>query len=191
MAKEEKQDKESATGALPGTFDTAAERRLNKRETRFSLEENMEEEKVDKRQRRYIRIRDADMWKKIDKLMTLPKYSKSFNKIVNAALYYGLDELIRRNFETVEEYMGLEKKEFVRKIDGLNETFFWDIIRLLKEVIINETINKSLLCSLFNTWVPELSGENVSRKKFQEGRYSETPSYLSDFEIQGLRELRY
>ena len=36
-----------------------------------------ETEKEDKRQRRYIRIRDSDMWKKIDKLMTIPKYSKS------------------------------------------------------------------------------------------------------------------
>ena len=150
----------------------------------------MEEEMEDRRQRRYIRIRDADMWNKIDKLMTLPKYSKSFNKIANDALYYGLDELLRRNFETVEEHAGQEQK-FVRKIDGLNESFYWDIVKLLKEIIVNETINKSLLCSLFNTWVPELSGKDVSRKKFQEGRYSETPSYLSDFEIQGLRELRY
>lgn len=166
------------------------ERRQNKRETRFSLGENMEEEMEDRRQRRYIRIRDADMWSKIDKLMTLPKYSKSFNKIANDALDYGLDELIRRNFEAVEEHAGQAQK-FVRKIEGLNESFYWDIVKLLKEIIVNETINKSLLCSLFNTWVPELSGENVSRKKFQEGRYSETPSYLSDFEIQGLRELRY
>ena len=45
-----------------------------------------ETEKEDKRQRRYIRIRDSDMWKKIDKLMMIPKYSKSFNKIANDAL---------------------------------------------------------------------------------------------------------
>lgn len=32
------QDKESAIGVPPGTFDAAAMRRQNKRETRFSLE---------------------------------------------------------------------------------------------------------------------------------------------------------
>ena len=151
-----------------------------------------ETEKEDKRQRRYIRIRDSDMWKKIDKLMTIPKYSKSFNKIANDALYYGLDELIRRNFESVEARESRTGQiQHMRRADGTNEAYFWEIVKLLKEVLLNETVNKSLLSSLFNTWVPEMSGKDISREKFKQGRYAETPDYLSAFEMSSLRELRY
>ena len=65
------------------------------------------------------------------------------------------------------------------------------IVKLLKEVILNETVNKSLLSSLFNTWVPEMSGKDISREKFKQGRYAGTPDYLSAFEMSSLRELRY
>lgn len=57
---------------------------------------------TDKRARRYIRIPDMDMWAKIDRIMEEPQYAKSFNKVINAALYDGLDELMRRLFETEE-----------------------------------------------------------------------------------------
>ena len=49
-------------------------------------------EKSDKRQRRYIRIRDQTLWEKIDRIMEEEKYRKSFNKVINDALYFGLDE---------------------------------------------------------------------------------------------------
>ena len=105
----------------------------------------------DKRQRRYIRIRDADMWTKIDKLMILPKYSKSFNKVANDAMYYGLEVLLKKNYETVEEEAAeTGKKQIIRKIDGVNEAYFMEVVKLLKEVIINATINKSLLSSLYH-----------------------------------------
>ena len=71
------------------------------------------------------------------------------------------------------------------------EVYFWEIVKLLKEVLLNETVNKSLLSSLFNTWVPEMSGKDISREKFKQGRYAETPDYLSAFEMSSLRELRY
>lgn len=146
----------------------------------------------DKRQRRYIRIRDADMWAKIDKLMTLPKYSKSFNKVANDAMYYGLEILLKKNFETTEEeYANTGKKQIVRKIDGVNEAYFMEVVKLLKEVIINATINKSLLSSLYHAQEAALNRKVLSGAKFTEGRYSETPEYLTDYEIQGLRELRY
>ena len=58
--------------------------------------------KTENRQRRYIRITDEDMWAKIDKIMTLDKYSKSFNKVIVDALYYGLDALSDRLFGTAE-----------------------------------------------------------------------------------------
>ena len=92
-----------------------------------------------------------DMWAKIDRIMEEPQYAKSFNKVINAALYYGLDELMRRLFETEEtvESAQVADKQYIRRVDGVNETYFLEIARLLKEVIVNVTINKSLLSSLF------------------------------------------
>ena len=147
--------------------------------------------KTENRQRRYIRITDEDMWAKIDKIMTLEKYSKSFNKVIVDALYFGLDELIARLFETVEvvEEKPVETK-LVRRVDGVNEEYFSEIVKLLKELIIDVTINKSILCSLFNEREKSLNRGNVNGKKFAEGRYAETPDYLSDYEIRSLRSLR-
>ena len=65
-----------------------------------------------------------------------------------------------------------------------------DIGRQLKEVILNVTINKSLLSSLFNAKARELNGKSVSGGKFTDGRYSETPEYLSVYELAGIRDLR-
>lgn len=147
--------------------------------------------KTENRQRRYIRITDEDMWSKIDKIMTLEKYSKSFNKVIVDALYFGLDELISKLFETAEV---IEEKpvaaQLVRRADGLNEEYFWEIAKLLKELLIDVTINKSILCSLYNEREKTLNRGNVSGKKFSEGRYAETPDYLSDYEIRSLRALR-
>ena len=107
-----------------------------------------EQTKTDNRMRRYIRITDGDMWAKIDKIMTLDKYSKSFNKVIIDALYFGLDELIARLFETVEEVEDKPAEiKLIRRVDGLNEEYFSDIAKLLKELIIDVTVNKSILCS--------------------------------------------
>ena len=100
--------------------------------------------------RRYIRITDGDMWAKIDKIMTLDKYSKSFNKVIIDALYFGLDELIARLFEAVEEVEDKPAEiKLIRRVDGMNEEYFSDIAKLLKELIIDVTVNKSILCSLY------------------------------------------
>ena len=163
----------------------------NKRETRFSRRRDMNRNKTttENRQRRYIRITDEDMWAKIDKIMTLDKYSKSFNKVIVDALYFGLDALSDRLFGTteVERSAGTNPE---RRADGVNEEYFWEIIKLLKELIIGVTINKSILCSLYNERERALNKEGVSGKKFSEGRYAETPDYLSDYEIRSLRALR-
>ena len=65
-----------------------------------------------------------------------------------------------------------------------------DIEKQLKEVILNVTINKSMLSSLFNAKARELSRKSVSGDKFAEGRYSETPEYMSAYEFAGIRDLR-
>ena len=64
---------------------------------------NVSREKVtDKRARRYITITDRGAWEYIDKIMMHPDYGKSFNKVINSALLFGLPELYKRLFDTVE-----------------------------------------------------------------------------------------
>ena len=48
---------------------------------------------TDRRARRYITITDDAMWEYIDKIMTHPDYDKSFNKVINSALLFGLPTL--------------------------------------------------------------------------------------------------
>lgn len=100
--------------------------------------------------------------------------------------------MLKKNFETAkEEYANAGKKQIVRKIDGVNEAYFMEVVKLLKEVIINATINKSLLSSQYHAQEAALNRKVLSGAKFTEGKYSKTPEYLTDYEKQGLRELRY
>ena len=148
----------------------------------------------DKSIRKFITIRDTDLWEKIDRIMEEEKYNKSFNKVINDALYFGLDELMRHLFEREEtikeEQEKYRKQKLIRKLDGVNEVYFMEIAKLLKEVIINVIINKSLLSSIFNEKLSELNGEPVSGKKLKQGEYAETPKYLEDYEIEELKDLR-
>lgn len=152
------------------------------------------ERNTDRSARKFITIRDTQLWEKIDRIMEEPKYAKSFNRVINDALYFGLDDLMRHLFETeetiAEERERNREKKYIRRVDGMNETYFMEIAKLLKEVIINVTINKSLLSALFNAKARELNRTSVSGRKFEEGRYSETPDYLSAYEIAGIRDLR-
>ena len=148
----------------------------------------------DKSIRKFITIRDTDLWEKIDRIMEEEKYNKSFNKVINDALYFGLDEVMRHLFEreeTIKEEQEQHRKQkLIRKLDGVNEVYFMEIAKLLKEVIINVIINKSLLSSIFNEKLSELNGEPVSGKKLKQGEYAETPKYLEDYEIEELKDLR-
>lgn len=149
------------------------------------------ERNTDRNVRKFITITDIGLWEKIDEIMTLPQYQKSFNKVINEALFYGLDELHRKLFETVEEESEMQTIfKTVRRIDGLNEDIFYQIVKLLKEVILNATINKSILCSLFEAKSLELCGEKVNAKKFSDGAFRDTPDYLTAYELRALRDLR-
>lgn len=151
----------------------------------------MEEKKTDNRLRRYIRIEKESQWELIDKLMTLPEYKKSFNRVIVDALDYGLPLLFKSYFEVVEETVEQHTETTtVRRIDGLNEDIFSQIVKLLKEIILNATINKSILCSLFEAKSLELNHERVNAKKFTDGAFRDTPEYLSAYEFRALRDLR-
>ena len=74
---------------------------------------------TDRNIRKFITIRDMDLWDKIDQIMTLPEYKNSFNKVINDALFFGLDLLIKSLFEVVEEETESETRvKLVRKRDN-------------------------------------------------------------------------
>lgn len=60
------QDKKSATSKASGTFESRRKALAEQAGNPLFLEEETVE-KLDKRQRRYIRIRDQTLWEKIDR----------------------------------------------------------------------------------------------------------------------------
>ncbi len=53
---------------------------------------------TDRNVRKFVSIYDERKWEQIDKLMTLPRYEKTFNGVINDALDYGLPMLIKEAF---------------------------------------------------------------------------------------------
>ena len=135
---------------------------------------------------KFIRIRDKKMWEVIDKLTALDKFKNNFNKLINDALDYGLPRLYAAEFGIHEQDEMPKLQADESDIAGDN---FLKIIRLLREVIINENINKSLICSLFQIKSMEL-GESAVGKQFSKGYLQDTPDCLSDYEIRELKKLR-
>ena len=106
------------------------------------MTENIEE-KVN-RGRRYIRILNEDNWAFIDRLMALKKY-KSFNKVVNDALDYGLPELLKAEYGEIEEIdesaYDLPSNTTTENQDNdLNVRLLEEIINLLEEVILKHRL---------------------------------------------------
>ena len=152
---------------------------------------------TDKKTRKFISIPDMEKWELIDKLAELPKYEKSFNKIINDALDYGLPMLVKAELGEVkagENYISMEPPmekynqkdlDTYYRLDELLE----ELIGLVEEVILNATINKSLLCSLFNQKVQELSEGGFLGRSFKSGDMRDTPEYLETYERRAIREI--
>lgn len=141
------------------------------------------------KERKFIRITDVSLLQMIEHISKEEKYSKSFNLIINDALFYGLPILHDKLFGEVTV---AEEQTVVRQStqdDGESE-FYMQVVRLLKEIVLNEAICKSILSSLFNAQNYAYQGRTIAQQKFEEGAYSNTPDYLESFELKGLKELR-
>lgn len=139
----------------------------------------------------YVRIRDEDKWKLIGKLQKIDKYKNSFNQMVNDALDYGLPKLIKAELgEEVELAKENETVTAKSPIDVVTERYYTEVVRLLKEIIVNVTINKSLLSSLFQAKAIELKGSRVAGDKFNGGLYNDTPECLVAYELRSLKGIR-
>lgn len=141
---------------------------------------------------KHIRITDSDITGKISRVMELPEY-KSFNKVVNDALFYGLPVLCEKLFGEVtlsaEEPASL-LPTMRQNCSKLDDEILSVIVRLLKETVLNVTINKSILSSLFHGKCLEYKGCEVEATRFENGLISDIPDYLYDYEMSGLKKMR-
>lgn len=137
---------------------------------------------------KHIRITDSDITESIERIMKLPEY-KSFNQVVNDALFYGLPVLCEKLFgeATLTEETAPPS---IRQSFGVDEKSFDVLVRLMKETVLNVTINKSILSSLFHGKCLEYKGCRVDAENFESGVISDTPDYLNDYEISGLKKMR-
>lgn len=138
---------------------------------------------------KHIRITDEETNRQIDRVLKLPEY-KSFNQVVNDALFYGLPILCEKLFgkaKLSEETVPSSRRQ---NLGGLDEKSFNVLVRLMKETVLNVTINKSILSSLFNGKCLEYKGCRVDANNFESGIISDTPDYLNDYEISGLKGIR-
>jgi len=137
---------------------------------------------------KHIRITDIEIGKQIERIMELPEY-KSFNKVITEALFYGVPMLCEKLFGEVR----LEDAEPYYppvKSNELEDKHFRVMIQLLKEMVMNVVINKSILSSLFHAKEYDNKGLRIDNEQFSNGLMSDTPDYLYDFEIESLKKMR-
>lgn len=137
-----------------------------------------------------IRITDNVMNEQINRIMTLPGYRKSCNRVINEALFYGLPILCEKLFGEATLTEETTPPSIRQSFGGLDEKSFDVLVRLLKETVLNVTINKSILSSLFHGKSLEYKGCKVDVENFENGLISDTPDYLYEYEIEGLKKMR-
>ena len=147
----------------------------------------MKKKETEKSMDRHVRITDITLLEQFDKIMQLPEY-KSFNKVLNDALFYGLPILHEKLYGPVE--IQQEPQESESTEPSTSDKFYLEVVRLLKEIILTNSINKSMLASIFNAFGKELNGETISGKRFEDGAYALTPDYLEMYELRGLKNIR-
>ncbi len=138
---------------------------------------------------KHIRIADNDITEQINRIMKLPEY-KSFNQVVNDALFYGLPILCEKLFGETKLSEETTPPSQRQSFGGLDKKSFDVIVKLLKETVLNVTINKSILSSLFHGKSLEYKGCEVDAENFENGLISDTPDYLYDYELEGLKKMR-
>ena len=135
---------------------------------------------------RHIRIADSEMNEQIDRLTNQPGY-ESANKVINEALFYGLPILAEKicgDAVTQEERTALTMP---RKSGSREEKFYAVVVQLLREAVLNVTINKSILSSLYHE---EIAKDRDRANRFDSGLMSDTPEYLERYEAEGIKKLR-
>ena len=149
----------------------------------------MKRKEAEKSMDRHIRICDTSLLEQIDKIMEYPEF-KSFSKVINEALYIALPKILEQ-LEGKEKVTlpDAEERPLTRQSTLIDEEFYGVLVRLLKEIVMNEVINKSILSSLFNGKCIEHKG-SAMYELFEKGLLSDTPRYLEDFELRQIKKLQ-
>ena len=138
--------------------------------------------------RQYISIKDVELLGYIERL--LPHYT-TFNKLLNDALRLGLPKLLEEK-ENIKITLEKEPKESIavsgNTIPESYEADNRELKNLLSEIVINTSLNKSMLSGLFNLKESEIVNSMV-KKRFSEGLLNNTPDCLFDTEIDMLKEI--
>lgn len=137
-----------------------------------------------------IRITDSVMNEQINRIMTLPGYRKSCNRAINEALFYGLPILCEKLFGEVTLSEETAPPLQRQNCESLDEKSFNVLVKLLKETVLNVTINKSILSSLFHDLGRINKALNLDGEQYEQGLMSDTPDYLFDYEMEGLKKMR-
>ena len=134
-----------------------------------------------------------DVMKQIGDIMENPNY-KSFSKVINDALFYGLPVLRQKLYGevTIDSQQSASPRP---QINGsrLDDELFNTIVKLLKETVLNVTINKSILSSLFNNTECMNKAFGLGKdmnELYEKGLMSDTPGYLYEYELEWLKKLR-
>jgi len=145
------------------------------------------ERNTNKNTRKFISIPDEKKWEQIERIMSLPQYEKSFNRVINNALDYGLPLLIKAEFGEIDEEA---EEKIYSTVHSKDEEFYGQVVRLFKEMIMNQVITKAIVSSLFEAKSLELKHKPVNAEAFVTGCFQDTPQFAEDYEMRTLRELK-
>lgn len=145
---------------------------------------------------RTIRIWDKDSIDFIAKIQELPQY-KSANLVINDALMRGLPILYKELFggeeESEEEWEPPAFPEELTQQPPMcpDREFCWTATLLLKEINLNELLNKQMLSGIFRFLA--LIAEGTTGEEFAKlltaGKLGLTPDCLSKQEAEGLKAI--
>ena len=143
--------------------------------------------------RAYVRITDSNIYEKLRWLEDVKKVKIS-NAIPNA-LYYGLDEYIKAEFGEievgdVEEHKPTTEPSAPIVIETIADRRIEEIVSLLEEIVLNTTLTKSIVASLFNERAKNLYGYSVRPELFDNGDLRDTPDYLVGHEKMVMRKIQ-
>lgn len=154
----------------------------------------MEDKKVIEKRvvKKYITIDDESIWELIDKIMQTKEYSKSFNKVINHALKFGIATLyekvfINNNKSDVEEIENVDIQNIMKTPEEKQiEDYMKEIVSLLKENMVYLSITKSTVSTLFNVKVREIDGDVIHKDNVLDGSLRQTAKYLEGYEKYAL-----
>ena len=126
----------------------------------------------------------------IDEIMENQDY-KSFSKVINDALFYGLPVLRQKLYGEVT----IDNDQLTSprpQINGsrLDDELFDTFVKLMKETVINVTINKSMLSSIYHDLERVNKVLQLDNDLYEKGLMSDTPDYLYEYELEGFKKLR-